>query len=57
MATEVPYFENALVLFYKINKKTLNLDFCHVPNGYAVYLVGIFLKSHVADLFVKQMLF
>lgn len=54
MATEVLYFENALVLFYKINKKTLNLDFGHVPN---VYAVAIFLKSHVADMFVKQLLF
>lgn len=54
MATEVLYFENAFVLLYKINKKTLNLDFDHVPN---VYAVAMFLKSHVAAIFVKQLLF
>lgn len=45
------YFENVLALFYKINKKTINIDFCHVLK---VYAVGIFLKSHVANLFGKH---
>lgn len=34
----------------KKKKKTLNIYLCHVPN---IYAVDIFLKSHVAKLFVK----
>lgn len=36
MATEEQYFENVLIVGYKIKKKTLNIDFCYVPNVYAV---------------------
>lgn len=47
------YLENAhLVLLNKFLKRTLSVYFCYSTN---IYAMGLFLKSHVASLFVKML--